>query len=91
MFHSTIYRPHIDCDQKGTAMQAPDERSEITRSQNGKEAETIEANKVVSKTDQQARKAALNPARSTGNIEEALQDREARDRMADEGNPIPKP
>jgi hypothetical protein len=51
------------------------ERREITRFVKAKEAKTV----------QEANKVVAKK------IEEAMQDREAKDRMADEGNPIPKP
>ena len=81
------------------------ERREITRFVNAKEAATVqEAKTFAAKVEQQSRKAVDEsrtrkrrnpPPRSPGapplRSEEALQDREARDRMADDGSSIPKP
>jgi hypothetical protein len=86
-------------------MQDTGERREITRFVNAKEAETIQhSNRIVSKTKQQSvravqeaqsRKGRKAPppsaAARSGKAEEARQDREASDRMADEGDPNPKP
>ncbi len=73
-------------------MQDTEKGTESPPSVNEREAEKVrDATKGVSKRDQQSKRAAQKPANPAGNSEDALQDREARDRMADEGNPVPKP
>ena len=81
------------------------ERREITRFVNANEVETVqEATKLVAKVEQQSRKAVqesrsrkrrnITPrsdARVPAKAQESQLDREASERMADEGDPNPKP
>ena len=80
------------------------ERREITRFVNAKEAETVrESKKLISKTKQRSAKTAQeNRSRKRRNVvsnseekpretEDHGRDREASERMVDEGDPNPRP
>jgi len=79
------------------------EKREISRFVNAKEAKTVQdSKKALSKTERQTRNAVQQSrsrkgrsvpprAKMPGKTAESRLDREAADRMADEGDPNPKP